>query len=1022
MKKWNYHGNRLPYAAVLCHSGDTELIAPVLECMENKGIRICLLDEKNVSDNFLKKACSVIAVLTERYYVCKELMEAMIRAGSFDKEIITLRADDSEMPEILANFVYSRNSIRLSKYSPEETASKILASDALKQPTVTKEQSRSYKAMVAAMLGTAAILVAAFAILLFGPKETPVEPEPVIFASILEQYGIYEEDLEKIRSVLIMGNRVVTSEQEIQMEEYLMEALVDGEEKMILKETGETLEDGTIEDLSFLSQLPKLRSLIFVNQRAAQIPELEGNKVRKVEFYYCDFTNLEPVRGWSSLKYFTIHHCLFKDLSPLAGCPLVSGSITSNPNLRTLDGLSSDTLQYLMFDASQKTDVSALAGCTALEEVQMTGEVSDLAPLATCKNLKKLQLEFYPNVDLEFLSGLSELERLQISSQGVENLDQIRSCKKLTQLNLNLNGTNEAISLDLDCLGELPLLREIGLFGISGDLDFLESLAQNTAALDYLQVHGENIDWSGLSAISFYQSLSVSPWNGREEGILEAIRDGKFGELCLYNIRNLDITKLPEQVSVLKIDMSDIDSLVGLSCTGIQEISVGKCTRLASLEGLENCEKLSRVRVYDCFRLTDYSALEGKLLGCLDLSRQYFVPDLSKLNFSYGADISLFELFEIEDLSCLNGISDELAEKGNLSFWVSGDSLNNLNALLRFHGNNLTVTPLLEEQAADLVERGCFKQYFIEYPDEQWSSEEMEISILSLEELNTLPKAILKHATTLTLSGDECYDEMWQINWQLDRGEPYLAMEHFDTGEVIPVEPAQRELDLSILSELTGLRTLRLCGQKAADLNGIQNLENLNRLEIVNCDIPDISAIFAVDSIEHLRLEGENGISIDGIQNLRNLRELVLQKANITDLSPLKEASFSQDGFRLQLPHTWMVSDYPTELSALAAAPWYEGLDLNGYEEVEWIPYLEGKTIREAVFLSCFGENDLELLANTVGSIEVLNLSYNPQVTDLRCLLSVPGLQRVIVNGEDMEDAINSLNGIDLPFELQVWG
>ena len=51
--------------------------------------------------------------------------------------------------------------------------------------------------------------------------------------------------------------------------------------------------------------------------------------------------------------------------------------------------------------------------------------------------------------------------------------------------------------------------------------------------------------------------------------------------------------------------------------------------------------------------------------------------------------------------------------------------------------------------------------------------------------------------------------------------------------------------------------------------------------------------------------------------------------------------------------------------------------------------------------------------------LEELNIA-DTAVTDLTPLLELPALRRVIVNG-DMKAAIDSLNGQDLPFELEIW-
>ena len=292
-----------------------------------------------------------------------------------------------------------------------------------------------------------------------------------------------------------------------------------------------------------------------------------------------------------------------------------------------------------------------------------------------------------------------------------------------------------------------------------------------------------------------------------------------------------------------------------------------------------------------------------------------------------------------------------------------------------------------------------------------------------------LPKALLKYITELNIADDTVYSMDYNPEIWVEEGRPQLSLHKWDTDEIIPVRGTGSQIDFDKLSQLTGLRALRLCGQKMDSLNGIQNLENLRELTIIGCDIPDYSALFAVDSIEFLRLGGSNITSIQGIQNLGNLMQLDLQTANVTDLTPLAQMNFCpracEEGFSLCLPHTWMVEEYPGDLSALAAVPKYDELVLNGYADTEWVSYLAGKEIGAGQFSSMFdrhdGQEKLEQLVDTVGSIGLLILGWNEGIIDLTCLTKLEGLQRVDIS-TDVERAIRSLEGTDYQFELRVEG
>ena len=68
--------------------------------------------------------------------------------------------------------------------------------------------------------------------------------------------------------------------------------------------------------------------------------------------------------------------------------------------------------------------------------------------------------------------------------------------------------------------------------------------------------------------------------------------------------------------------------------------------------------------------------------------------------------------------------------------------MKNLSPLSRFHGQYLAVSPQLQEQAEDLVKAGNFWEFRIEYPEGGWEMDDMDFSLLSLDELETLPPCL----------------------------------------------------------------------------------------------------------------------------------------------------------------------------------------------------------------------------------------------------------------------------------------
>jgi len=1052
MKEWNYKGNSRPFAAVLCHSRDRETVRPLLEELTKSGLRLCLLDENAPPGRAPEKACSVIAMLTGSFYGNEKLMNLLLRAGALKKEIVPLRGDSTPMPEVLNGYLYAINSVNLSKYDAPTAAQRILASDELKVPRVTPAQKKAFKTAVVAMVA-AALLAAGAAVYAVVSREDKAPAEPEIDTSILEEYGISREDLESIYTVVLLGDQLITAEEHQAVWDFCTEDWENDHQVWYRMEDGSKVEEGGPEDLSFLTLLPNLRTLVLVNQTNNTLPDLSSLRYfSHAEIWDCSYDSVEALRNCTRLTFLHLTLDNLTDLSPLSGCTALQQlNMTGCRSLTSLDGLTAPRLSKLQLHADNLADISALADLPLRELELNTAAAADLSPLAQCEKLtianisgydgsrlrnlsalggcpelKELYIDIGQTLDLSFVSGLETLEILDDAADSLQHIDAAGTCTNLYTLRLC---ARQNLNADLAFLGNLSRLQFIKLEAINGSLAFLEELAgKNNGSLQELSVSSRSMDYAGLSAVSRYGNLHFNLEGSDSAPLLEALREAQITDLKIEYCNALKVEDMPAKVSRIGLKDCPIISLEGFPCAECTELILEECGILNSLDGVEKAEKLDRLILTACPRLNDYTAVYGKTLSRLELTGLYALPDFGEMSFTKYGEILFDSIPDITDLSCLDALPDSCAEDSILKIGVLSDEPLNLNALLRFRGSSLTVSPVMEDQAADLVERECFSSYSVEYPQGGWSMDEQEIELLSLEELDTLPKALLKHVTGLTLADDTVYTGNWWCECWGENNTIRYCMRNGDTDETVEVRQQGTLRDFSRLSQLTGLRYLRLYGQKMDSLDGIQELVNLTELDILDCDIGDISAVFALDSLECLNLGLTGTVSLQGIQNLTNLVRLSLQSANVTDLSPLKEMSFSgrvtDGGFDLCLPHLWAVKEYLTDYSALAAFPWYSYLSMNSLinirdQEVEWVSYLQGKDIGCADLFGCFRDNEeLAEFVSTVNSVRELHLGYNDGLTDLTCLTKLKGLEVLCVSGENMEEAVRSLDGVDCSFEI----
>ena len=230
------------------------------------------------------------------------------------------------------------------------------------------------------------------------------------------------------------------------------------------------------------------------------------------------------------------------------------------------------------------------------------------------------------------------------------------------------------------------------------------------------------------------------------------------------------------------------------------------------------------------------------------------------------------------------------------------------------------------------MDDGHFKECEIVYPDGSWDPSDVQVELLSLDELDTLPPSILKHVKRVTIIGDYLInDDATQVWTDWSQNPPTVVLTDRATDEEIARinAPGTLFMDFSKLAVLTGLEDLNFWYQPLSSLDGIQALENLKWLKTPFClKLTDVSAAFTVQTLRELDFERCPVSSLQGVQNLYDLE--VLQICNtkitslegieglkhlcmvrisgtrVTDLSPLAQADFTyawenQGGVHLEL-------------------------------------------------------------------------------------------------------------------------
>ena len=1021
---------------VLSAEADKDALRPILDALKEKGLRI------SDAEGSLKKGEMLLAVLSGHFYADGEKQKTLLEALSAGAEnVLPLKLDEAEIPEALMNALYARNIIMAADRDASLIAERILAA-------VPEKKSALPKVLIAG----AAVLVALAGLWIWRSSAPEAEPIPTPELTPEEEQveipvtlGLTEQDLAEITQVVVAGDYFGFATDQMRADgegaDRVYAAREEDGEHWYSKEDGREYSLTRYDDLRFLALMPKLRDLeiALVEVDPEGLPNLSGLlKNGSVRLSGCPINSLSWLAG-AELERFVIDGCAVTDYSPLTECTRLqeaeidltgqteadfsgfappalrelitnNGELLRNPDLSALSG--SKNLRSLYIDHLPLTELSFLQEVPSLESLVLDdcNDLRDIAGVGTLKKLKKLEILYCERItDYTPIAGCTELENIRFQCDF--NPDALR---------------------DASFLADLPKLHDIGLYSCNlYNMNFLEGIAQNQQHIG-LGFCGEIPDYSGLAYIKHYDYLHINPRRnqnvsmgpgfrgGEVSAVLPYIQDVQVDHLELYECGGTDLSMLPNGIRDLNIMYGDLEDLSGLKSYSLQRLELRDCQYLQSLNGIESIPTMFsdraqvEIEILGCPRLTDWSALDGAYLDNLKLVGTYTLPDLG----SFRTNVLRLESTDgLTDLHCLDALDD--SERYNLEL-VGLDALYDLTPLRRLRGDKLTVPPQVAEQAEELVVDGLFGEYDIAYPDSGWRPYEGNVELLSLEELETLPKAMLRRIERLCILGN-----------RVDNGQSGWIEEDWENGRPVPYwfSPETEErtalemggiTNLGIFAELTGLRELDLLCEPLESLDGIQNLSALEKLNIHYCpNLRDVSAAFALQDLRELDISRNPVESIQGVQNLNRLQHLNLAATDISDLSPLQDCDFSE---AYENDNLWLwLSNIPAEdFAALSGIRKLQSIDMNGLNAALWVPALENTEIISLWVSDGFRENEsFAAFISAHPEIEQLSVPWNQAVTDLTPVLTLPNLQRLVVS-VDMETALEPVMAANPGFEIEI--
>lgn len=1012
---------------LLCSDADRAVLQPVLDELQAKGLR---LSEKAPGKNDL-----VLAALSEAFYADNDKTDALfdlLAAGA--ENVLPLQLDGVPIPDAIKNALYARNIIPASGRDAAHTAERIAAA------------IPDLPSIVPKLLIAGALVLAAIIGLLIWRGAQKGEAVPVMAETANEIYipmGLTEEDLAAIEDVVIVGDYFgyftdadfrEAGEHWLNVYDDVAYRTFDDDEPLwISKEDGHAYAMTRYDDLRFLELMPKLRSLELVNVAADadSLPDLSQAAVlERVFLSDCEIDSLDWLAG-AHMHNFDIQSTRVTDFAALSSCERLRTVFLDFSRMEEADlsAFAPPALEHLDIcngqDLRGGLDLSALSACTKLRECRLDADLplADLSFLADASKLEALYIyNLHELRDISALNGMKNLKHLEIQyCERVTDYTPIAGCTSLEQIQLQCDYNQDALQ-DASFLADLPKLWDIGLYSCNlNDLDFLEGRPDDGRLC--LGFAGDIRDYSGLAYVKHYDWLHLNPPRaddsrfGDLSAVLPYLDGAEVKNLHLHDCGGIDLSLLPKVTENLEIWYGDLTDLSTLPDWGIKRLTLYDCQYLTSLDGIQSLPAYTQpgsltLTVAGCPRLRDWSAIENASLSGLELQGVYSLPVFDGIGFG---SLRLESIEELSDLTILSGLSD--GHSYNSIELVGLDAISDLTPLRRLQIKHLEIPPQVADQAEELVEAGIVGDYEVAYPDGSWQPFDGAIELLSLDELETLPAALLRRVERLGIAGDALFDfdryDIWEDWEHKDRnGNPALQLHDRKTDAVTPLSPGVIT-DLEKLSVLTGLRELYLYGQPIQSLDGIQVFSSLEEFSAKGCaELTDASALFALPELRRVDLKCTQVDSIQGVQNLPELRSLEVSNTRVSDLTPLADcdlsAAFEDQGFDLNINELELSEE---DFAAIGSIRRFQGLAFTDADPAVWIDALSDSEIH---YFGAGGDlqsnEDLAAFVSDHPELRQLFLGWAEDITDLTPLLALENLERVEING-DMREAIASLDG-----------
>lgn len=219
-----------------------------------------------------------------------------------------------------------------------------------------------------------------------------------------------------------------------------------------------------LSNIQALASLAKLTTLDLSENSISDLSAItELEKLTVLDLHANAVSSLSALQNAKELTELDISENNVSDLSPLVACTKLQVLHAEDNRISSVSALSSMP-KLLTFTASKNaiTDVSALSACTALSRLELaSNQLTSLEVLSSLPNLTYLDISRNEVTSLPTVEATAHLQQFYASYNQLEDVSMFAGLPELTYVDVDYNENLE----DIECLVSCPLLVQVNAFG-----------------------------------------------------------------------------------------------------------------------------------------------------------------------------------------------------------------------------------------------------------------------------------------------------------------------------------------------------------------------------------------------------------------------------------------------------------------------------------------------------------------------------------------------------------------------------